>query len=289
MVVGFEIMPCSISRNYKEPIQNVACGPPGTSGTNPAPQEIKEGAYIVYSYDVYFEKSKIEWVSRWDAYLGVPGGKVHWFSIINSVLVVVIMAAVVAVILMRTVRKDLAKYEEYLVESAPTPQELKEESGWKLIAGDVFRCPNNPESLAVYLGSGTQIVTSSAATIFFATLGFLSPAARGSLLSALLLLYLLLAFTAGASSVWILGRMTGTYRGWRRLCVKVAWFFPGVVLLITSILNLFIMNTGTTGAIPAVYFFSLLFLWFITSVPLTYLGGYAVTRKEIATPPVRTN
>eukprot|EP01025_Chloroclados_australasicus_P055854 TRINITY_DN6857_c0_g1_i2.p1 TRINITY_DN6857_c0_g1~~TRINITY_DN6857_c0_g1_i2.p1 ORF type:complete len:448 (-),score=23.30 TRINITY_DN6857_c0_g1_i2:465-1808(-) len=288
MVVGFEIMPCSIYRNHKEPIQNVACGLPD-SPSNPAPQEIIEGAYIVYSYDVYFEKSKIEWASRWDAYLGVPGGKIHWFSIVNSILVVIVMAVVVAVILMRTIRKDLAKYEDYLVETQPTPQELKEESGWKLVSGDVFRCPKHPESLAVYLGSGTQIVASSAVTLFFATLGFLSPASRGSLISALLILYLLLAFTAGVSSVWILGRMTGSYRGWRRLCVKVSCFVPGTTLLLATILNIFIMHTGSTGAIPVGYFFTLLLLWFITSIPLTYIGGFAMTRKEIQTPPVRTN
>eukprot|EP01026_Neomeris_dumetosa_P022431 TRINITY_DN1932_c0_g1_i3.p1 TRINITY_DN1932_c0_g1~~TRINITY_DN1932_c0_g1_i3.p1 ORF type:complete len:448 (-),score=52.25 TRINITY_DN1932_c0_g1_i3:358-1701(-) len=288
MVVGFEIMPCSIKRTHKEPIQNIACGLPDSS-TNPAPQEINEGEHIVYSYDIYFEESSVEWTSRWDAYLQVPGGKVHWFSIINSVLVVVVMAAVVAVILMRTVRRDLAKYEEYLVETAPTPQELSEESGWKLLTGDVFRCPKNAEALAVYLGSGTQIIASSAVTMFFATLGFLSPASRGSLISSLLILYLLLAFTAGASSVWIYGRMTGGYRGWRRLVLKVSVFFPGVTFLVITILNLFIMNTGSTGAIPAMYYFSLLFFWFATSIPLTYIGGYALTRKEIVPPPVRSN
>ena len=34
------------------------------------------GADIVYTYDVYWQDSKIKWASRWDAYLRMPGGKV---------------------------------------------------------------------------------------------------------------------------------------------------------------------------------------------------------------------
>lgn len=67
-------------------------------------------------YDVYWTESNIEWASRWDAYLSMPNGSVHWFSILNSLLVVLVMSVIVAVILMRTVRRDLAKYEELLVE-----------------------------------------------------------------------------------------------------------------------------------------------------------------------------
>lgn len=42
----------------------------------------------------------------------MPGGKVHWFSIMNSCLVVLVMASLVALILIRTVRRDLARYEQ---------------------------------------------------------------------------------------------------------------------------------------------------------------------------------
>eukprot|EP00889_Picochlorum_renovo_P003443 jgi/Picre1/30473/NNA_005837.t1 len=41
--------------------------------SGPTPQEVKEGAEIVYTYDVYWETSDITWASRWDAYLKMPG------------------------------------------------------------------------------------------------------------------------------------------------------------------------------------------------------------------------
>jgi len=42
--------------------------------------------------------------------------QVHWFGIMNSLLVVLVMATIVAMILFRTVLKDLAKYEQLVVE-----------------------------------------------------------------------------------------------------------------------------------------------------------------------------
>lgn len=81
-----------------------------------------EGADIVYTYDVYWQESDTKWASRWDAYLRMPGGRVHWFSIVNSLLVVLVMAALVATILIRTVRRDLARYEQVKRDAPPLPQ-----------------------------------------------------------------------------------------------------------------------------------------------------------------------
>lgn len=69
---------------------------------------------MVYTYDVYWELTDISWASRWDAYLRMPGGRVHWFSILNSLMVVVVMSSIVAMIMLRTIRRDLARYEGIL-------------------------------------------------------------------------------------------------------------------------------------------------------------------------------
>ena len=42
--------------------------------------------------------------------------QVHWFSILNSCMVVVVMSCIVAMIMMRTIRKDLAQYESLIVD-----------------------------------------------------------------------------------------------------------------------------------------------------------------------------
>ena len=44
--------------------------------------------------------------------------------------------------------------------------------------------------------------------------GFLSPASRGALLTAMLVMYLLLALAAGFASVWMWGLINRSYDGW---------------------------------------------------------------------------
>ncbi len=153
-VVGFEVSPCSIQREAGQAVETVICGLDDVDGRI-KPQEITEGAKIVYTYDVYWQDSKIKWASRWDAYLRMPGGRVHWFSIVNSLLVVLVMASIVALILIRTVRRDLAKYEQLVMDGANSA-DLKDEAGWKLLTGDVFRAPANSKSLAVQVRARAQ-------------------------------------------------------------------------------------------------------------------------------------
>lgn len=197
----------------------------------------RPGARIVYTYDVYWDTSDITWASRWDAYLRMPGGRVHWFSILNSLMVVVVMSCIVALITLRTIRRDLAHYEALLVDGgaagpgAPPPE--AEESGWKMVGGDVFRAPPDTLSLAVQVGSGVQILASAGVTLLFASLGFLSPAARGSLLTAALAMYLLLSVAAGAAAVWLWGVANRTYEGWHKVRVG-GWMGGGVPTMRTG-------------------------------------------------------
>ena len=41
--------------------------------------------------------------------------KVHWFSIMNSVLIVLFLAFMVAMILLRTLNRDISKYNKVLM------------------------------------------------------------------------------------------------------------------------------------------------------------------------------
>eukprot|EP00891_Asterochloris_glomerata_P002822 jgi/Astpho2/2822/e_gw1.00050.44.1_t len=283
MVVGFEIMACSIKRKAGAPIEAISCV--SNEDKPPPPQPVVKDAEIVYSYDVYWDQSEINWASRWDAYLKMPGGRVHWFSILNSLMVVLVMSSIVAMIMMRTIRRDLQRYEGLLGD----PGSDLEESGWKMVSGDVFRPPKDAMLLCVQLGSGVQIITSSFATLLFAALGFLSPAIRGALLTALLVMYLLLAVAAGFASVWLWGIIHRSYEGWYGVAWRVACYFPGLSLLALSFLNVLIHHTGTTGAIPLGAFFSLIIFWFLISIPLCFSGGLVAAKQSVISYPTRTN
>merc|ERR1719420_864730 len=127
--------------------------------------------------DIAWTHSHIRWASRWDNYLKMSGGQIHWFSILNSLMIVIFLSGMVAMILLRTLHRDITKYNEL-----SNAEDAAEETGWKLVHGDVFRKPRHARWLACCVGSGLQVLAMSAITIVFAALGFLSPAHRGALL-----------------------------------------------------------------------------------------------------------
>ncbi|XP_016727936.1 transmembrane 9 superfamily member 11 isoform X3 [Gossypium hirsutum] len=291
MVVGFEVVPCSVVHDgnlvnklkmyekYQSPIK---CDP------NAVSMPIKEGEPIVFTYEVAFEESDIKWPSRWDAYLKMEGSKVHWFSILNSLLVIIFLAGIVLVIFLRTVRRDLTRYEELDKESQVQMNE--ELSGWKLVVGDVFRAPSNPALLCILIGDGVQILGMAIVTILFAALGFMSPASRGTLITGMLFFYLILGIAAGYVAVRLWRTIgCGDHKGWISVAWKAACFFPGIAFLILTILNFLLWGSHSTGAIPFAVFVILLLLWFCISVPLTLLGGYFGAKAHHIEYPVRTN
>ena len=73
------------------------------------------------------QESDIRWASRWDTYLKMTDDQIHWFSIVNSVMIVLFLSGMVAMIMMRTLRSDIAKYNQLDQDDAA------EETGWKLV------------------------------------------------------------------------------------------------------------------------------------------------------------
>lgn len=65
---------------------------------------------IIFTYDVVWEHSDTAWASRWDLYLYMGDDQVHWFSILNSLVIVLLLSGIVAMIMVRTLRRDLAEH-----------------------------------------------------------------------------------------------------------------------------------------------------------------------------------
>ncbi|KAF9614426.1 hypothetical protein IFM89_018571 [Coptis chinensis] len=289
MVVGFEVVPCSVQHN-PESARNLKMYEKYPAGINcdNVGMVVKEGQPVVYTYDVSFEESDVKWPSRWDAYLKMEGSKVHWFSILNSLMVITFLAGIVLVIFLRTVRRDLTRYEE--LDKEAQAQMNEELSGWKLVVGDVFRAPTNASLLCVMVGDGVQILGMAVVTIMFAALGFMSPASRGTLISGMLFFYMVLGIAAGYVAVRMWRTIgCGDNSGWVSVAWRAACFFPGISFLILTTLNFLLWGSHSTGAIPFSLFVILLLLWFCISVPLTLVGGYFGARAPHIEFPVRTN
>jgi len=279
-IVGFEVEPYSMKQK-EEAGGQVTCSAGGGVHALPA-YELTNEDNIVYTYDVQWTESDIRWASRWDNYLRMTGGQIHWFSILNSLMIMLFLSGMVAMILLRTLHRDITKYNELA-----SAEEAAEETGWKLVHGDVFRKPRHARWLAVSVGTGLQILGMSCVTLVISLFGLLSPAHRGSLLQSMMLLYTFMGIIAG----YTCSRMYKTFMGvdWKQTTLLCAFLYPGIFFTIFFILNLFIWGQKSSGAVPFTTLFAVLCLWFGISVPLVFLGAYFGFKKNAIELPVRTN
>ncbi|XP_034474040.1 transmembrane 9 superfamily member 4 [Drosophila innubila] len=278
-VVGFEVLTGSV--NHKElKFEDDTCNFPD----NPRPQLVNPSGEtkLYFTYSVVWKESKVSWASRWDIYLGMRDVQIHWFSIINSLVVVFFLSGILTMIMIRTLRRDIARYN-----TDDNIEDTLEETGWKLVHGDVFRPPKNTRLFSAIIGSGIQIFFMAMITIFFAMLGMLSPSSRGALMSSGIFMYVFMGTIAGYYAARLYKTMKG--REWKRAAFLTATLYPGIVFGTGFFLNFFIWDKSSSGAVPFTTMISLLLLWFGISVPLVYLGFYLGYRKQPYQHPVRTN
>ena len=85
----------------------------------------------------------------------------------------------------------------------------------------MFRPPARAGLLAAYVGTGAQLLAMTVVTMIFAVLGFLSPANRGGLMTAMLLLFAFMGIVAGYSSARLYKSFKVCPRGaMRSLCSR---------------------------------------------------------------------
>eukprot|EP00172_Hildenbrandia_rubra_P002149 Plantae.Rhodophyta-Hildenbrandia_rubra.ctg28226.p1 GENE.Plantae.Rhodophyta-Hildenbrandia_rubra.ctg28226~~Plantae.Rhodophyta-Hildenbrandia_rubra.ctg28226.p1 ORF type:complete len:369 (-),score=36.16 Plantae.Rhodophyta-Hildenbrandia_rubra.ctg28226:279-1331(-) len=188
----------------------------------------------------------------------------------------------VAMILLRTVWLDFARYN-----NIDDEEEIQEESGWKLIHGDVFRAPAAKGLLSIFCGSGAQLLCMTTVTLLFALLGFLSPANRGGLLTAMLTLWVLASGVCGYVSARQYSGLGGTNK--KSVTIGSAFFFSGTTFAVFFTLNFVLWISGSTGAVPFLTLLFLLVLWFGISVPLNVVGAFVGYKQKPFEYPTRTN
>lgn len=48
----------------------------------------KSGTKLLFTYEIEWKESSVSWASRWDTYLARTDAQIHWFSIVNSIVVI---------------------------------------------------------------------------------------------------------------------------------------------------------------------------------------------------------
>ena len=249
---------------------------------------------IKFSYSVYYVKSGTAWATRWDKYLHVFDPKIHWFWLVDTAIIVVILILTVMSILVRTLRKDIARYNRLdqinlddLSGGGYDEDGVQEDSGWKLVHGDVFRTPSRPLLLSVFVGNGAQLFVMTGCTIVFALLGFLSPSNRGSLGTIMIILYTILGSVGGYTS----SRTYKAWQGdnWKMNIALTPLLVPGIIFSAFFLLNLFLWAQASSGAVPFTTMLVLVGIWFIISIPLSFAGSWLGFKSKQIAAPVRTN
>lgn len=245
---------------------------------------------VLFTYDVIWtENPSLHWASRWDIYLSMDNAipaKVHWLSIANSLVIVIVLSAMIAIILVRNLRRDFSRYNRLATDEEK--QEELEEFGWKLVHADVFRPPStSPLLFSVACGTGAQILCMSLLTIIMSAMGFLSPANRGALIMAQLLLYVLLGIVAG----YVTARFYKSIKGknWQQATTLTSILFPGVCFGVFFILNIVAWSQQSSDAVPFTTMIVLLVLWFGISTPLVFFGAYFGYKQDALEFPVTTS
>lgn len=66
-------------------------------------------------FHIQKSNTDIRWSSRWDYILdSMPHTNIQWFSILNSLVIVLFLSGMVAMIMLRTLHKDIARYNQVI-------------------------------------------------------------------------------------------------------------------------------------------------------------------------------
>eukprot|EP00210_Caulerpa_lentillifera_P004666 g4451.t1 len=192
--------------------------------------------------------------------------EVHWFSIMNSCVIVLLLIGFLATILMRVLKNDTVKFTK-----DDEMGEDQEESSWRYLQGDVFRFPRPLSLFCAMMGTGTQFLLIAFCFFVLVTCNLFSPYDRGTMKIAFVVLYIMTSGIAGYSSSSWYKALGGSH--WSRSLLLTSIFFMGPFLLIFSILNSIAMSYGSTKAVPFSTVMNFVLLWSLISFPMTIIGG----------------
>ncbi|KAA8545501.1 hypothetical protein F0562_020285 [Nyssa sinensis] len=239
--------------------------------TQESPKPLEAGKTLDMTYSVKWIPINITFARRFDVYLDYPffEHQIHWFSIFNSFMMVIFLTGLVSMILMRTLRNDYAKYAREDDDLETLERDVSEESGWKLVHGDVFRPPRNLVLLSALVGTGAQLALLILLVILLAIIGMLY-IGRGAIVTTFIVCYALTSFISGYVSGGMYSRNGG--KGWIKSMILTASLFPFMCFGIGFILNTIAIFYGSLAAIPFGTMVVVFVIWAFISFPLALLG-----------------
>ncbi|CAM8951349.1 unnamed protein product [Rhodiola kirilowii] len=217
---------------------------------------------VEFMYTAKWKETEIPYEKRMDKYSqtsSLPHHlEIHWFSIINSCVTVLLLTGFLATILMRVLKNDFMKYG-HDEESA----EDQEETGWKYVHGCV-----SISKVQVLVCSSAWFWDPVVYTHYF----HIRTCTCWSILS-----------IQPRSSVYL----TGT--NWVRNLLLTGCLFCGPLFLTICFLNTVAIAYNATAALPFGTILVIVLIWSLVTAPLLVLGAIAgKNSKTEFQAPVRT-
>mmetsp|Transcript_32498 Transcript_32498/g.56196 ORF Transcript_32498/g.56196 Transcript_32498/m.56196 type:complete len:582 (-) Transcript_32498:603-2348(-) len=239
-------------------------------------REALDNKFLRMTYSVSWVSTEVEFEDRFSSYLD-PGffeNNIHWFSIFNSFVMVLLMCGLVILILTRTLRKDYARFEKQ-DEIDALESGLADSTGWKQIAGDVFRPPDYLIIFSTLIGAGCQLVVIGLCVLLVCVVSPLY-SYRGKLTYVVLILYCL---TSGVNGV-VSANYYATHKGkrWIKTMVYSALVIPVPLAVIGFLLNTIAILYSSSAAIPFVSMLQVLALFLFLCLPI-HLGGTMIGKN----------
>lgn len=233
---------------------------------------------LQFSYSVTWDHTNVPFKERFQSYLD-PGffeNNVHWFSITNSFVMVLLLCALVILIVYRTVSQDVDRYNDQEVES-----EFVETKGWKQVAGDAFRPPPLLPVFTAVVSTGWHLALMTLLGIFTSILHPVY-SERGSLTFYLLLEYAFLGVVSG----FYCGTTYTEYKGkrWPSTTLLTAFGFPFFIIGTGLYLNITALAYSSSASVPIGTILEVAGLIGFVYLPL-FVFGLIIGRRYQATQP----
>jgi len=154
---------------------------------------------VAFTYSASWTSTNYPFEDRMDLYEDTFFNQeleIHWLSIMNSFVLVILLTGFLAIIIMRVLKSDYARYSRTEEE-----EDDQEDYGWKLIHGDVFRFPPLKNTFCSFVGIGAQFMAVVLGILFLALLGLFYPYNGGNLYTSAIMLYAVTSGIGGFVSV----------------------------------------------------------------------------------------
>eukprot|EP01117_Protostelium_nocturnum_P020659 TRINITY_DN9402_c0_g1_i1.p1 TRINITY_DN9402_c0_g1~~TRINITY_DN9402_c0_g1_i1.p1 ORF type:complete len:595 (-),score=198.20 TRINITY_DN9402_c0_g1_i1:66-1850(-) len=231
---------------------------------------------IKVTYSVEWSPTEFKYKDRmkFPDYLQKKNLQIHWLSIMNSIVLVLLLTGFLAIIILRILKNDYSRYA--LIEDDEEGGE-QEDYGWKLVHGDVFRFPPNKTLFCALVGLGVQFLTILFAILFLAIIGLFYPGNGGTLYVAAIVLYALTSVLGGFVSASFYRQFGGENWAWNIVLVGTLYTIPSV--LVFSYVNTVAIIYSATAAVPVSAILIILAILILVGFPLNVIGGIAGRRS----------